>query len=183
MAHVIYEIDGEAHCKPIGPEGVSLPRGPALEEGGWSMPRHIVVADDQAPDGPFRVASWEPFNWEPTVSLESRLKARAAQRRWQLQSGGLTLPGGRRVATDAAAQATVAALLAGFERGTIAGSIAFKTPVGFIDLDHAGMAALDAAMTAHTQCCFSAEQAVVAKIESGVIATLDGVDLAPDWPA
>lgn len=143
--------------------------------------RHTALSD---PDVQAALAAGgEILSTRPPDSSAATLEMLAGARRWEIETGGITLPGGIVVATDAVAQSKIDAALAAFERGALSGTIAFKAAGGFVDLDQAGLTAVYAAVVAHVQACYAAESAVVNEIDAGTITDAAGVESSPHWPA
>ena len=83
-----------------------------------------------------------------------------ADLRWQRQSGGLTLPDGTRIATDAESRASIAGAVTGLSMGILTAPIAWKAETGWIDLTAEQVMTIAAAVAQHVQRCFEAERAV-----------------------
>lgn len=116
---------------------------------------------------------------DPTPSAGT-LKAYAAAKRWQVETGGISV-GGASIQTDRASQAMITGAFA-YAQANPSASIAFKAGGGFVMLAAADVEAIANAVGAHVQACFAAEAAIVAAIEAGAITTFAAIDGA-DWPA
>lgn len=161
----------------VDPAGVYLGAFEIPDGAEPNWPADAIEVAEPPPDGRMirQGGAW--------VSPAAFLKELAGARRWEIETGGITLPGGIVVATDAVAQSKIDAALAAFERGALSGTIAFKAAGGFVDLDQAGLTAVYAAVVAHVQACYAAESAVVNEIDAGTITDAAGVESSPHWPA
>lgn len=108
------------------------------------------------------------------------LKAYAADKRWQIETGGISVAGAA-IQTDRASQAMITGAFA-YAQANPSASIAYKTEGGFVMLSAAEIEAIANAVGAHVQACFAAEAAIVAAIEAGAITSFAAIDGA-DWPA
>lgn len=118
----------------------------------------------------------------PTLPTKVELVAYAAAKRWQVETGGITLQGGLRVATTEIAQGKIEAAYNAFANGTLAGPIQFKALTGWIEVGAAMISAVYAAVVLHVQACYAAEKVVVDAINADTITTVAQVDAA-SWPA
>lgn len=108
------------------------------------------------------------------------LKAYAASKRWEIETGGITVAGAA-IQTDRASQAMITGAFA-YAQPNPTASIAYKAAGGFVMLAAAEVEAIANAVGAHVQACFAAEAAIVGAIEAGAITTFAAIDGA-DWPA
>ena len=108
------------------------------------------------------------------------LKAYAANKRWEKETGGITVSGAA-IQTDRASQAMITGAFA-FAQTNPSASIAFKAEGGFVMLAAAEVEAIANAVGAHVQACFAAEAAIVGAIEAGAITSIAAIDGA-NWPA
>ena len=108
------------------------------------------------------------------------LKAYAALRRWQIETGGITV-GGMSVDTDRASQAMITGAFA-YVQANPGMTIAFKAGGTFASLGAAEVEAIANAVAAHVQACFAAEATVAAGIAAGTITDIAAID-ASAWPA
>lgn len=116
----------------------------------------------------------------PTVErLDTDLYAYAADKRWRVETGGISV-GGVPVATDRESQSLItgAHAYAQINPGVM---IKYKSGAGFVDLEAATVAAIATAVAAHVQACFATEADVAVAIERGDVLTLEDVDAWP-WP-
>ncbi|MDR3473316.1 MAG: DUF4376 domain-containing protein [Devosia sp.] len=116
----------------------------------------------------------------PYVAPSVDLKTVAADKRWQVETGGITVSGAA-IPTDRASQAMITGAVA-FAQLNSDASIDFKAGGGFVTLTAAQMIAVGQAVGAHVQACFAAEKAIDADIDAGTITTAAQVDEEPRWP-
>ena len=153
---------------------------------------HTVIA---TPDGRFVpasaenrdylliVASGEPIlDYTPPVPTAADLKARAAERRWAAETGGIdaaVAPGTTiRVPTDDRAKL----LLLGASTAMADGDTApFVVGAVAVTLSGVQFRAIYGAIVAHVQACFATQTAVLAAIDAGTVTSLAEVDAWP-WP-
>lgn len=118
------------------------------------------------------------------------LKEIITRYRWEVETGGITLPGGIKVATALDDQNRITTVvanahLAGLEQ------VKFKAASGWVTLAVAEVEGIAAAIALHVQACFAAECAhhdaidAIALIEDPVErqAALDDYDETLGWPA
>ena len=107
-------------------------------------------------------------------SLPVDLAAYAAQARWALEVGGITVDA-MPVDTSRDSQALVhgAVTMAQTDPDF---SFKFKTAAGFVDLDAATILAVGAAVAGHVQACFAWEAEMLTQIASGTINSEADID-------
>ncbi len=120
------------------------------------------------------------------------LKALVTQKRWQVETGGISLPTGVRVATGIDDQNRITSVVANAERAGVA-EVDFKAGNGWARVTVAELQAIAAAVALHVQACFSAERAhhevidaLVAQYEGdaeGLQAALGSYDIESGWPS
>jgi hypothetical protein len=111
------------------------------------------------------------------VPSKDELKAYAANRRYEVETGGATI-GGINVATDRESQAMLNAAY-NIAQGNPQFTTMWKGADGtFNAIDAATVIALAQAVGAYVGACFGAEAAVVAKIEAETITTVAEIDAA-----
>jgi hypothetical protein len=108
------------------------------------------------------------------------LKAHAAAKRFQVETGGITVSG-QRVLTDRMSQNLIngAMVLASIDTGT---PIDFKSATGWVQIDAATMTAIGVAVGRHVRGSFVTERAVSDGIDAGTITTTAQIDAAA-WPS
>ena len=162
-----------------------------LEEGVYLIPGGCV--DLEPPNPP--AGQWPHLingSWvlqplpagEPEPTLEerrARLKDDATARRWEIETGGLTLPNGIRVLTGKADQNRITSVIVNAQMAGIE-SVDFKADSGWTRLTVAEITAIACAIGRHVQVCFTAERAHHEAIELLDAAGIDTYDLAAGWP-
>lgn len=129
-------------------------------------------------------------SWGPPLTTVDGLKDIITRYRWEVETGGITLPGGIKVATALDDQNRITtvvanARLAGLEQ------VKFKAASGWATLAVADVEGIAAAIALHVQACFAAECAhhdaidAIALIEDPAErqAALDDYDETLGWPA
>lgn len=108
------------------------------------------------------------------------LTAYAAHKRWQVETGGITL-NGVEIATDDRSKI----MITGTRVKAVADPAyheAWKTAAGsFVTLDAPSLIAISDAVLDHVSACFATERLVIADIEAGKITSTDAID-AYEWP-
>lgn len=109
------------------------------------------------------------------------LKAAATAKRWEVETGGVTLPNGVRVGTGTADQDRITTVIA---NAALAGvtSVDFKAQSGWVTLTIPEVQAVAAAVALHVQACFSAERAHHEAIDALPEGALAGYDVNAGWP-
>jgi hypothetical protein len=119
------------------------------------------------------------------------LKDAITQKRWEVETGGVTLPTGVRVATGIDDQNRITSVVANAERAGLE-QVDFKAAEGWAKVTLGELQAIATAVALHVQACFSAERAHHEAIDALVIqhqgdaqalqAALDGYDESQGWP-
>lgn len=123
----------------------------------------------------------------PAPSLDSMKasgRVRLAERRWQVEVGGIEV-GGSRIATDRESQAMMTGAVAYCGMDPQA-SIRWKTADGFVTIDGAALQVIAIAVGRHVQACFAREAELSELIDSATDATsLVGIasTITDFWPA
>lgn len=113
----------------------------------------------------------------PTLAeRKAALLAELAQKRWEIETGGVTV-GGSPIMTDRESQALISGAFALVQQHPDT-TIRFKTPSGFVTLDAEQMTAIAIAVAQHVQACFALEADIAADIASGEITTTAEIDAA-----
>ncbi|MBB2778580.1 UNVERIFIED_ORG: hypothetical protein HNP28_003936 [Comamonas terrigena] len=128
---------------------------------------------------------------EPPITAE-KLKAIVTAFRWEVETGGITMPGGVRVATGIDDQNRITSVVANAERAGLE-QVDFKAADGWAKVTLAELQAIATAVALHVQACFSAERAHHEAIDAleaqhqgdaqALQAALDGYDESQGWPA
>ncbi|CAH1665899.1 MULTISPECIES: DUF4376 domain-containing protein [unclassified Chelatococcus] len=118
----------------------------------------------------------------PLEELKAEKLAALAQRRWEVETGGLTV-GGLFVPTDRETQAIVDRTVKAFDDGDLTAPIEFKSPAGFVELTVSQLRTIKAAGAQHIQACFKRESVLTTAIAAATTpAALDAIDINQGWP-
>jgi hypothetical protein len=189
-----YDPGSGAYVAPVALDDGDLS---PLEEGIYLIPGGCVdAAPPAAPAGswPFLVdGRWEvralptqpePES-EPEPTLEQQretLKAAVTAMRWNIETGGITLPGGIRVLTGKADQNRITSVIVNAQVAGIE-SVDFKADSGWTRLSIAEIVGIACAIGLHVQACFTAERAHHEAIDQLDAADIDTYDITAGWPA
>lgn len=114
----------------------------------------------------------------PTPTKE-QLRSALADKRWRVETGGITWNGSP-LSTDDRAKTLISGAASAMADGD---TFKFKVAAGvWIDITGIQVRAMRDAITAHVQACFDKEAELDADITSGTITTLDQIEAAA-WPA
>ena len=116
----------------------------------------------------------------PPPPTKAALKAYAADKRWRVETGGITVAGAT-IATDRDSQSMITGAFA-YSQAHPDQPISYKANSGWVTLDAATLAAIASAVGAHVQASFAIEATVVAAIDAGTITTFAAIDAA-SWPS
>ena len=111
---------------------------------------------------------------------KAELTAYAAQKRWAVETGGITV-GSAQIDTSRESQAMIANAYA-YIVASGSASVSYKAASGWVTLDAAAIKSAALAVGAHVQTCFALEQTLDAEITAGTITTTAQIDAAA-WPA
>lgn len=154
-----------------------------------------------APDGFVEMTGERPTDdaiatteglWESPKITPDGLRQIVTAFRWEVETGGITLPSGVRVATGIDDQNRITSVVANAERAGLE-QVDFKAAEGWAKVTLAELQAIATAVALHVQACFSAERAHHEAIDALVAqhqgdaqalqAALDGYDESQGWPA
>ncbi|WP_161556429.1 DUF4376 domain-containing protein [Xanthomonas arboricola] len=113
--------------------------------------------------------------------LKQAAKARATQRRWECETGGVLIAGVQ-VGSTTEDQNRISTVLAAADLGTV-DQVDFKANSGWVTLTLGEIRGIAAAISAHVQACFTAERAhheAIDALES--IESLQAYDMGAGWP-
>lgn len=116
-----------------------------------------------------------------TDEKRSALLAAVTARRWEVETGGITLPSGIRVLTGKADQNRITSVLVNAQAAGIE-VVDFKADSGWARLSIAEITAIACAIGRHVQACFSAERAHHEAIAQLDAVGIDAYDLSAGWP-
>ena len=138
----------------------------------------FVPVDESNPDYRRIAASGEAIaDYEaPPVDLA----AYTAAKRYELETGGITVSGAS-ILTDRASQAMINGAY-NYVQANPSATIDFKGADGWITLDATQMSTIADAVGAHVQACFAAESSISADIQSGTITSTAEIDSDSRWP-
>lgn len=125
--------------------------------------------------------TWTLTPWTPD-RVRSHLKDRVTQKRWDVETGGITLANGARVDTTIEDQNRIASTVAIGATMSVTG-IDFKGADGWITLELPALTAIANAIGHHVQQCFSAERAHHAAIDQLDYEALLAYDVDTGWPS
>lgn len=111
---------------------------------------------------------------------KERLLAYAADKRWQVETGGIAVAGAA-IDTSRDSQAMITGAYA-YSQAHPEEPIKFKAASGWVTLDAATIAAIATAVGAHVQASFAVEESVDAAIAAGTIISFAEIDVA-GWPS
>lgn len=109
----------------------------------------------------------------------------ATDMRWQVMSGGITLPNGMFIETDETSFNRVTSVIAGYESTglTEESKVSYKAASGFVKLTIAEIKGIAGLMGQHMQACFAAEEAHYEAID--LLETREDIanyDVSTGWP-
>lgn len=137
------------------------------------------------PAGDWAVFDYAEEQWidpRSITELKSDLLDRATARRWEVETGGITLPGGITVKTGKADQDRITSVIANAEMAGI-DSVNFKAESGWVTLPIAAVKDIARTIALHVQACFTAERAhheAIAALNSE--AAVRAYDVSVNWP-
>ena len=117
----------------------------------------------------------------PPIDPRAALKAAATAKRWEVETGGITLPGGVQVSTGTADQNRIASVIATAALGGVE-SVEFKAASGWATLTLEQLRGIAAAIALHVQACFAAERKHHGAIDAASDAALASYDVDAGWP-
>lgn len=126
------------------------------------------------------VRQWNSVPHSPEI-IKLNLKQAVTNKRWEVETSGLDLPGGGRVATGTTDQNRISNVIT---NATAAGltSVDFKAENGWVTLTIEEIRGIATAIAAHVQACFSAERTHHTAIQALSIEELENYDLTAHWP-
>ncbi|MDT0140844.1 DUF4376 domain-containing protein, partial [Acidovorax sp. PRC11] len=132
----------------------------------------------------FAVRAMLPEDIEQALQAEQcRLAAAVTARRWEVETGGITLPTGTRVGTTLSDQNRITTVIANAQLAGVS-EVDFKAASGWVSLTLDELRGIASAIARHVQACFSAERAHHEAIE--VLTTTAQAleyDVHSGWPA
>lgn len=151
-----------------------------VSEGAANGLKKLTEAEERAHLNPARI-----------LTITS-LKEAVTQKRWEVETGGITLPTGVRVATGIDDQNRITSVVANAERAGL-DEVDFKAAEGWAKVTLLELQAIATAVARHVQACFSAERVHHEAIDAlqaqhqddpeALQAALDGYDESQGWPS
>lgn len=131
------------------------------------------------------VFDWATKTWSDPRGFEelrAALMTAVTAKRWAVENGGLTLPGGIRVLTGKSDQDRITSVIVNSEIAGIE-SVDFKADSGWVTVTIAELKQLARAIALHVQACFTAERAHHEAIQAlTTSAQARAYDVAEGWP-
>lgn len=132
----------------------------------------------------------ELLNPVSAITAQS-LKDAITAKRWQIETGGITLPSGVRIATGIDDQNRITSVLANAQHAGVE-TVNFKAASGWVTVTVQELQMIAAAIAVHVQACFDAERvhhetidAIVASNAddaAGLQSALSAYDVSVGWP-
>jgi len=136
-----------------------------------SNPAHYfgLVANDRKTDVPGVLREINETDWAELIEQRREVRLQElADHRWQIETGGVTLPNGSRILTDRESQAQLTSAYQSLSMPFV-DSIDWKAAGGWVTVSEAELRPIAQAVAQHVQACFKAERQVseqIAAIES-----------------
>ena len=118
----------------------------------------------------------------PVEQVRADLMDAATSKRWDVMTGGVTLPGGISVGTTIDDQNRVTSVIANAQLAGVE-SMDFKAQSGWVTLSLDQVRGIAAAVALHVHACYSAERQHHVAIAAATDAELYGYDINAGWPA
>ena len=117
----------------------------------------------------------------PPDQVRADLVLAATAKRWDVMTGGVTLPGGISVGTTIDDQNRVTSVIANAQLAGVE-SMDFKAESGWVTLSLDQVRGIAAAVALHVHACYAAERAHHEAIAAASDAELYGYDINEGWP-
>ena len=118
----------------------------------------------------------------PAEQVRADLMDAATSKRWDVMTGGVTLPGGISVGTTIDDQNRVTSVIANAQLAGVE-SMDFKSQSGWVTLSLDQVRGIAAAVARHVHACYAAERAHHDAIAAASDADLYGYDINIGWPS
>lgn len=162
-----------AHHSEVDPQALGHPEG-------WQAINGAGGSIGDAWDGSQFV---RPLPTRSLAELQADLTEAATAHRWEVETGGITLPKGVQIKTGTDDQARITSVIANAHLAGVE-SVDFKAANGWITLTLAEIEAIAGAIALHVQACFAAERAHHEAIEAlPTIEDAQQYDITEGWPA
>jgi hypothetical protein len=145
----------------------------------------LMATVHEAPDAIATGWVYQDGAWSPPVPViptAADLANAAANKRFSLETGGITL-GGAVIKTDRESQNLINGAAALLNADPTLTEVSFKAETGFVTFDRTTMIQIAVAVGRHVQRLFAAEAELDAAIASGEVTTLDQIEAWPGWAA
>ncbi len=119
---------------------------------------------------------------QPVDQVRADLMDAATSKRWDVMTGGVTLPGGISVGTTIDDQNRVTSVIANAQLAGVE-SMDFKAQSGWVTLSLDQVRGIAAAVALHVHACYAAERAHHEAIAAASEAELMAYDINTGWPA
>lgn len=201
MSKTVYSFDAHTRIY-LGPveldEGDLSPLESTLEAPVYLIPGNCLESVPPEPPDGMRIieanGEWamEPIPLDPVeppapmptlAGVQAALREAATAKRWEVETGGLTLPNGSRVLTRIEDQNRISNAVTNALRLGLA-DVSFKSADGqFFTTPIVDLVAIADAVGLHVQACFDAERAHYESIAAlGTLADAQAYDVAAGWP-
>ena len=117
----------------------------------------------------------------PVEQVRADLMDAATSKRWDVMTGGVTLPGGISVGTTIDDQNRVTSVIANAQLAGVE-SMDFKAESGWVTLSLDQVRGIAAAVALHVHACYASERAHHEAIAAASDAELFGYDINEGWP-
>lgn len=118
----------------------------------------------------------------PAETVRHNLMVAVSQKRWAVETGGLTLPGGATVGTGIDDQNRITSVIANAQLAGVA-SVDFKARDSWVTLTLDQVRGIATSIALHVQACFSAERAHHEALAAAADEDLWPYDINVGWPA
>ena len=118
----------------------------------------------------------------PVEQVRADLMDAATSKRWDVMTGGVTMPGGISVGTTIDDQNRVTSVIANAQLAGVE-SMDFKAESGWVTLSLDQVRGIAAAVALHVHACYAAERAHHVAIAAASDADLYGYDINTGWPS
>ncbi|MEW9304704.1 DUF4376 domain-containing protein [Labrys neptuniae] len=146
------------------------------EDSDWAPPEGCILVEATGAIGDHWNGSACTAPSQVPISAPELL-AYAADRRFAIETGGITLPNGAPIATDRDSQSLITGAW-NYVLNSENATVSFKTAAGFVSMDADTLKQLALAVGDHVQKCFAAEGTIALAIATGTITTQADVDAA-----
>ena len=118
----------------------------------------------------------------PSEQVRADLMDAATSKRWDVMTGGVTLPGGISVGTTIDDQNRITSVIANAQMAGVE-SMDFKAQSGWVTLSLDQVRGIAAAVALHVHACYAAERAHHVAIAAATDAELYDYDINTGWPS